>query len=443
MEGSLARLSHELSHRYTAHLMEKFLVTGGVPLRGEVPIAGAKNAVLKLMAAATLTEEPTVLRNVPRISDVAILRRAMGDIGFSVSRLDGEGLQIEAREADWPFVPLEAAAKMRSSFILLGPLLARFGRVIISNPGGDRIGRRPVDLHVDAMCRLGAEIEYKNGYYFAKAPRGLRAATIPFPYVTVMGTENTMLAATLARGTTVIENAAAEPETEDLANMLRAMGARIERTAPHRLEIEGVDRLSGVEHSVMGDRLEAGTFAIAAAVTQGDVLMRGVEPRTLGAFLDVLERMGVPYETAEADGGALRVCGVEGYRAADVETAPYPGFATDLQAPLAVLMTQADGVSSIHETIYEDRLDYTMELVKMGAVIEVVDERRARIAGPTSLRGRELQIPDLRAGATLVLAALAAEQSSVIGGVEHVDRGYEQIEAKLLALGARISRIEA
>lgn len=423
--------------------MEKFLVTGGVPLRGDVQIAGAKNAVLKLMAAAVLSDQPSVLHNVPRISDVVILRQVMRDIGFDIGGVEDGSLTIQARDADWLFVPLEAAAKMRSSFILLGPMLARFGRVIISNPGGDRIGRRPVNLHVEAMQRLGAEIDYKNGYYFASAPRGLTGATIPFPYVTVMGTENAMLAATLARGTTVIENAAEEPETVDLARMLIAMGARIERTAPHRLEIEGVDRLHGAEHTVLGDRLEAGTFAIAAAVTGGDVRMRGVRPEHLGAFLDVLRRMGVPYETADDGEGSLRVCGADRYEAVDVETAPYPGFATDLQAPLAVLMTQADGVSLINETIYEDRLDYTRELVKMGAVIEVLDERRARVAGPTPLRGREVQIADLRAGATLVLAALAAETSSVIGGVQHVDRGYEQIESKLVGLGARISRIEA
>jgi UDP-N-acetylglucosamine 1-carboxyvinyltransferase len=345
-----------------------------------------------------------------------------------------------ARNADWRFVPLEAAMKMRSSFILLGPMLTRFGRVIISNPGGDRIGRRPVDLHVQAMERLGAQIEYKNGYYFAKAQDGLRGARIEFPYVTVMGTENALLAAVLARGTTVIENAAQEPETNDLVAMLCAMGARIERTAPHRLEIEGVERLSGTEHRVMGDRLEAGTFAIAAAVTGGSITLHGAEPGHLGAFLEVLGQMGVPFERTD-DG--LRVGSADGYRPAAVETAPYPGFATDLQAPLAVLMTQADGDSSIHETIYEDRLDYTMELVKMGAVIEVVDERHACIAGPTTLHGREVQIADLRAGSTLVLAALAAEETSVISGVEHVDRGYERIEAKLVQLGAKIQRIDA
>jgi UDP-N-acetylglucosamine 1-carboxyvinyltransferase len=420
--------------------MQKFIVTGGSPLRGSVRIAGAKNAVLKLMAAAVLTDAPVRLHNVPKISDVMIMRETMADIGFAVRRVNGDALEITAGDADWLFVPLEAAMKMRSSFILLGPLLTRFGQVIISNPGGDRIGRRPVDLHVAAMESLGATIEYKNGYYFARAPRGLRGARIAFPYVTVMGTENALLAAVLARGTTVIDNAALEPETDDLVAMLCSMGARIERTAPHRLEIEGVDGLRGAEHRVIGDRLEAGTFAIAAAVTGGEVEMQGLDPGHLGSFLDVLGSMGVPYETTD---GGLRVGAAGSYRCCDVETAPYPGFATDLQAPLAVLMTQADGDSRIHETIYEDRLDYTMELVKMGAVIEVEDQHTACIAGPTQLHGREVTIADLRAGATLVLAALAADETSVISGVEHVDRGYEQIEAKLVALGAQIHRIDA
>ena len=432
MEGSLALVVP----------MQKFIVTGGTPLYGEVGIAGAKNAVLKLMAAAALTEERCVLHNVPRISDVAILREVMGDIGFDVRRSNGDSLEIEAVEAKWLFVPLEAAAKMRASFMLLGPLLGRFGRVIIPNPGGDRIGRRPVDLHVAAMEQLGATVAYRNGYYFAEAPAdGLRGGRISFPDVTVMGTENAMLAASLAHGATVIENAAAEPEVDDLIEMMRGMGARIERTAPRRIEIEGVPRLHGVEHSVIGDRLEAETFAIAAAVTRGDVTMTGVDPVHLAAFLDVLERVGVPFETGE---GQLRVRGShDRYRPVAVETRPYPGFATDFQAPLAVLLTQADGESTIHETIYEDRLDYTRELCKMGATIEVLDERRALIVGPTSLRGADVEIADLRAGATLVLAALAAEGTSTITGVEHVDRGYEHIEAKLVALGAQIHRAEA
>ncbi len=426
--------------------MQKFIVTGGAPLHGEVRIAGAKNAVLKLMAASVLTDEPCLLHNVPRISDVMIMRETIGDIGFDVRRVGADSLRITATDANWLFVPLEAAAKMRASFILLGPLLARFGHVIISNPGGDRIGRRPVNLHVAAMESLGASIEHKNGYYFASAPSGLRGATISFPYVTVMGTENALLAAVLAHGTTVIENAAQEPEVDDLIAMLRSMGARIERVAPHRLEIEGVARLGGVEHTVTGDRLEAGTFAIAAAITGGDVTVRGVAPEHLASFLEVLDRMGVPVDLigpSETDAGGLRIRSAAAYAPAAIETQPYPGFATDLQAPLAVLMTQADGVSTIHETIYEDRLDYTTELAKMGAVIEILDERHCRIAGPTPLHGREVTITDLRAGATLILAALAASETSVISGVEHVDRGYEHIESKLVALGAQIHRIDA
>jgi UDP-N-acetylglucosamine 1-carboxyvinyltransferase len=423
--------------------MDRFIVEGGNPLRGEVRVAGAKNAVLKMMAAAILTDEPVVLRNVPRISDVAIMRETMADIGFGWTDVDEHTIELSARGPEWLFVPLEAAMKMRSSFILLGPLLARHGRVIISNPGGDRIGRRPVDLHVGAMQTLGASIEYRNGYYFARADR-LRGARISFPYITVMGTENAVLAACLADGTTVIENAAREPEVDDLIAMLRTMGARIERTAPHVVEVEGVRSLRGVEHAVIGDRIEAGTFAVAAASTGGEVSITGFDAAHLGAFADVLTQMGVELEGLDADGpkGVLVRGGSAGsVQPVAVETQPYPGLATDLQAPLAVLMTQAGGESSIHETIYSDRLEYAAELVKMGAVIEVSDARHARVAGPTPLHGRMVQIPDLRAGATLVLAALAAEGTSTISGVEHVDRGYEAFEAKLVDLGARISRV--
>jgi UDP-N-acetylglucosamine 1-carboxyvinyltransferase len=422
--------------------MQKFVITGGQPLSGTVRIAGAKNAVLKMMAAAALTDQPVSLRNVPKISDVTILREVMTDIGFEVKRSNGDGLELRAVEATWPFVPLEAAAKMRASFILLGPMLGRFGRVILPNPGGDRIGRRPVDYHVTAMEALGATIEYRNGYYYASAPSGgLTGARIEFPEVTVMGTENAIMAAALARGTTVIDNAALEPEVDDLISMLCGMGARIERTAERRVEVEGVPSLTGVDHRVLGDRLEAGTFAIAAAITRGSVTLDGIDPDHLGAFLEAGTRMGVSFET---DGGELHVGPADGsLRAIDVRTDPYPGFATDFQAPFSVLMSQAEGTSHIHETIFEDRLDYTRELLRMGADIEVVDERHARITGPTPLHAAEVEIADLRAGATLILAALTASGTSVISGVEHVDRGYQQIEAKLVALGAQINRIEA
>lgn len=424
--------------------MQKFVITGGTPLRGEVHIAGAKNAVLKLMAAAVLTNERCTLHNVPKISDVAILREVMSGIGFMVKRSDGESLEIEAADAQDLHVPLEAAQKMRASFILLGPMLARFGRVSLPSPGGDRIGRRPVDLHVAALQQMGATITYRDGNYAASAPDGgLRGAHVTFPQVTVMGTENVVLAATLARGTTVIDNAALEPETDDLIAMLRAMGARIARTAERRIEVQGVERLSGAEHRVIGDRLEAETFAVGAAITGGDVLMTGIDPSHLGSFLGVCERMGLDHRT-DADAATLRVCGATGsLRPVDVETAPYPGFSTDYQAPLSVLMTQAQGVSTIHETIFEDRLEHVHELQRMGAQIEVLDERRARVVGPTPLVGAEVTITDLRAGATLILAALAASGTSTISGIEHVDRGYEQIEAKLVALGAQINRIDA
>ena len=357
----------------------------------------------------------------PRISDVAILREVLTDIGFDVRRANGDALELRAGEAEWPFVPLEAAIKMRASFILLGPMLARFGKVILPNPGGDRIGRRPVDYHVTAMERMGATIVYRNGYYFAAAPPGgLRGARVDFPVVSVMGTENAMMAATLAKGTTVMDNAALEPEVDDLIAMLCSMGARIERTAERRIEIEGVDRLGGAEHRVLGDRLEAETFAIAAAITRGEVTLRGVDPAHLGAFLDVCERMGVAYETDAANASiTIRATDGQTLRAIDVRTDPYPGFATDFQAPLSVLMTQAEGVSTIHETIFEDRLDHLRELVRMGAGIELLDERHARITGPTQLHGAEVGIADLRAGATLILAALTATGTSVISGIEH------------------------
>ncbi len=424
--------------------MQKFVITGGVPLHGEVRIAGAKNAVLKMMAASVLTDAPMRLRNVPRISDVTLMREVMTDIGIDVRRTDADGLELRALDATWPFVPLEAAQRMRASFILLGPMLARFGRVILPNPGGDRIGRRPVDLHVAALERLGATIEYRNGYYYASAPaEGLRGAHIEFPTVTVMGTENVLLAATLARGTTVIDNAALEPEVNDLIDMLSAMGAHVERGEGRRITIEGVDRLGGVEHRVMGDRLEAETFAIAAAITGGTVTLKGVNPTHLASFLEVAERVGLNL-VADAASSSIAVRPHDGaLRGTDVETAPYPGFATDYQAPLSVLLTQAAGTSTIHETIFEDRMDHVRELVRMGAEIQLLDDRTARISGPTPLRGAEVVIADLRAGATLILAALAASGTSVIDGIEHVDRGYEQIEAKLVALGAQINRIEA
>ncbi len=420
---------------------EVFRVEGGRPLTGTVPISGAKNAALKLLAAATLTGERCRLTNVPEIEDVRAMTETLRDLGVVVDHPADNVYEIASGDVEWLFVPLEAAARMRASFILLGPLLARFGRVIISNPGGDRIGRRPVDLHVDAMRALGASIEYRNGYYFATAPGRLRGAEVTFPFVSVMGTENAMLAATLAEGHTVIRPAAQEPEVDDLISFLQQMGAEVERTHPDTIEVEGRKRLRGADHRVIPDRIEAGTFVIAAAVTGGRIRLEGAPCEHLGSFLETMGRVGVGVscgvDTIDVDGTALAS---SGFRACDIETAPYPGLATDLQPPTAVLLTQATGVSQVHEAIFEDRLEWLSEVRRMGASVEVLDPHHATITGPSRLVGTEVEIGDLRAGASLILAALAAQGTTTIQGAHHVHRGYENIERKFLDLGASISR---
>jgi len=421
---------------------ELFRVKGGTVLSGTVAISGAKNAALKLLAASTLTGERCRLTNVPEIEDVRVMAETLRDLGVVVDHPAPNVYEIASGDVEWLFVPLEAAAKMRASFILLGPLLARFGRVIISNPGGDRIGRRPVDLHVDAMRALGASIEYRNGYYFATAPGRLRGGEVTFPFVSVMGTENAMLAATLAEGKTVIRPAAQEPEVDDLIDFLQQMGAAVLRTAPDVIEVEGRKRLRGAQHAVVPDRIEAGTFIVAAAVTGGRITLQGAPCDHLGTYLETLGRIGVGIscgtDTIEVDGTALHA---GGYRACDVATAPYPGLATDLQPPTAVLLTQATGVSRVNETIYEDRLEWLAEVRRMGARVDLPDPRNAVITGPSALHGMEVEIGDLRAGASLILAALAAEGTTVIHGAHHVRRGYENIEGKFRDLGASIARI--
>ena len=421
---------------------EVFRVEGGRPLEGTVPISGAKNAALKMLAAATLTGERCTFRNVPEIEDVRVMAETLRDLGVVVDHPEPNVYEVASGDVEWLFVPLEAAAKMRASFMLLGPLLARFGRVIISNPGGDRIGRRPVDLHVDAMRSLGAQIDYRNGYYFATAPGRLRGTEIRFPFVSVMGTENAILAATLADGHTVIRPAAQEPEVDDLIAFLQKMGASVERTWPDTVEVEGKRRLRGAEHRVIPDRIETGTFLIAAAVSGGRLRLEGAACDTLGEFLDVLRHVGV---RVDCDSGTIDVdatqVGPGAFRPCDVQTAPYPGLATDLQPPTSVLLTQAAGRSTVHEAIFEDRLEWLGELRRMGAEIELLDERRAAITGPSNLRGADVEIGDLRAGASLILAALAAEGTTTIHGAHHVHRGYEDIQRKFLDVGARIERI--
>jgi len=421
---------------------EVFRVEGGHALSGVVPISGAKNAALKLLAAATLTGERCRFTNVPEIEDVRVMAETLRDLGVVVDHPADNVYEVASGDVEWLFVPLEAAARMRASFMLLGPLLTRFGRVIISNPGGDRIGRRPVDLHVEAMRALGASIEYRNGYYFATSPGRLRGGEVRFPFVSVMGTENAMLAATLAEGTTVIRPAAQEPEVDDLIAFLQAMGAAVERTFPDTIEIEGRKRLRGAEHRVIPDRIEAGTFITAAAVTGGKVTLQGAPCDHLEAFIAAADRVGVGLgcgaDTIEVDGSALHA---GGYTATDIETAPYPGLATDLQPPTSVLLSQATGVSHVHEAIFEDRLEWLSEVRRMGATVEMPDAHHATIHGPAKLVGAEVEIGDLRAGASLILAALAAEGTTTIHGAHHVHRGYENIEGKFLELGARIERL--
>jgi UDP-N-acetylglucosamine 1-carboxyvinyltransferase len=420
---------------------EVFVVHGGRPLGGSVTISGAKNAALKVLAAATLTGERCRFTNVPEIADVHVMAETLEHLGVVVDHPEPGVYEVAAGDIDWLFVPLEAAARMRASFILLGPLLTRLGRVIVSNPGGDRIGRRPVDLHVDAMRALGAEIEYRYGYYYAKAPGRLRGGEVRFPVVSVMGTENAMLAATLAEGRTTIQPAAQEPEVDDLIGFLQAMGANVERTRPDTIEVNGKRRLRGADHRVLPDRIETGTFVVATAVTGGRVHLESAACDHLGEFLEILGRAGVSVAcgrgTVDVDATGI---GPGAFRPVDIRTAPYPGLATDLQPPTCVLLTQADGRSSVNETIFEDRLEWLAELRRMGARVTIADDHNATIEGPTTLHPAELEIGDLRAGASLILAALAADGVSTIRGAHHVHRGYENIDGKFAELGARIER---
>jgi len=420
---------------------EAFRIEGGRPLRGTVHVSGAKNAALKLLAAAVLTGERCRFENVPEIEDVRALTEVLTDLGVVVDHPAHGVYEIAAGDVDWLFIPLEAAAKMRASFILLGPLLARFGHVIISNPGGDRIGRRPVNLHVDAMRAMGAEIDYRNGYYYAKAPGRLRGGEVRFPQVTVMGTENAMLAATLADGHTIIRPAAQEPEVDDLIEFLVQMGADVQRTFPDTIEVHGKRRLRGANHTVVPDRIETGTFLIAAAITGGKLTLENAACNHVGALVELMGRVGVPVacgRTAiEIDATGLRPGDL---RAVDIETAPYPGLATDVQPPTCVLLTQATGTSRVHEAVFEDRIEWLAELRKLGARIDIEDAHHASIHGPARLHGAEASISDLRAGASLILAALAADGQSLIHGAHHVHRGYENIDRKFQQLGASIVR---
>lgn len=415
--------------------MDKLVIQGGRPLKGEVGISGAKNATLPLMAAALLTDEPLVLSNVPALADI---RSMAGLVGHHGARVDttGHGLALHARNITDTTAPYDIVRKMRASILVLGPLLARAGHARVSLPGGCAIGNRPIDLHLKGLKALGAEIELAEGYVEARANGGLEGAVVPLPFASVGATENLMMAASLTRGTTVIENAAREPEISDLAACLAAMGAGISGAGTERIEIEGRDTLSGARHRVIADRIEAGSYAVAAAITGGDLILAGAEPETMRATIAALEEAGA--ETSELPAG-LHVRGDSATRGVDITTQPYPGFPTDMQAQLMALMALSDSASVITETIFENRFMHVSELARMGADITVTGAS-ATIRGVRALTGAAVMATDLRASMSLVLAGLAAEGETVIHRVYHLDRGYERLEEKLRGVGADIAR---
>lgn len=427
--------------------MDRIRIVGGRPLVGSIPISGAKNATLPLMIASLLTDEVLVLENVPRLADVALLQRILGNHGVDVmiggkrpgdTEYEGQTLHISAKRIVDSTAPYELVAKMRASFWVIAPLIARMGEARVSLPGGCAIGTRPVDLLVMALQRLGAEIEIDRGYVVARAPKGLRGGEIVFPKVTVGGTHTAVMAATLADGVTEIENAACEPEIVDLADCLNKMGAKITGAGTNHIVITGVPRLSGARHRVLPDRIETGTYAMAVAMAGGDVLLQGARPELLQAALDVLVRAGAEIFTTNA--GVRITRNGSGLAPVQVTTEPFPGFPTDLQAQLMALMTRASGTSHITETIFENRFMHVQELARLGARIRLEGET-ATIDGVPQLKGAPVMATDLRASVSLVIAALAAEGETMVNRVYHLDRGFERLEGKLAACGAEIERL--
>jgi UDP-N-acetylglucosamine 1-carboxyvinyltransferase len=411
-------------------------IEGGVPLRGEIAASAAKNAALPALAAALLTAEPVRLDNVPALADVATVRSLLERLGAEIRGEPDGGTRVQVRRVTSHEAPYELVSTMRASVLVLGPLLARTGLARVALPGGCAIGVRPIDQHLKGLGRLGAEIDIRSGYVEARASR-LKGARITTDLVTVTGTENLMMAATLAEGTTVIENAAREPEVADLAGLLSAMGARIEGAGTERIEIQGVGELAGARHRIIPDRIEAGTLLVAGAITGGDVTVTGVVPRHLSATLAKLEECGIALTVGE---DRVRCQGPPRPRPADLITSPYPGFATDMQAQMMALLGLADGLSRITETIFENRFMHAAELCRMGARI-LTEGSTAVVRGVPAYQGAPVMATDLRASASLVLAGLAARGTTEVSRVYHLDRGYERLETKLRALGARIERV--
>ncbi len=418
--------------------MDKLAIIGGRPLYGSIPISGAKNSALKVMAAALLSDEPLTLNNVPRLADVDMLLRLLEQHGAAAD-FNGSTLRLHASAITSTEAPYDLVRKMRASFNVLGPLLARERKAKVSLPGGCAIGARPVDLHLKALTAMGAQIDLDEGYVIAEAPTGLHGAHVTFPFVSVGATEHSMLAAVLAKGETLIENAAREPEIADLADCLNAMGANITGAGTSKIKVQGVDRLHAAEHDVLPDRIETGAYAMAVAATGGELTLTGARAELLGAAWAALEETGV--ELDEVDGGVrIRRNGAR-CKAVDIVTQPFPGFPTDLQAQFMALMATADGVSTIKETIFENRFMHAPELGRMGAKISV-DGQTATVRGVERLKGAPVMATDLRASMSLVIAGLAAEGQTMVNRVYHLDRGFERLEEKLQACGALIERVK-
>ena len=418
--------------------MDKLAIIGGRQLFGEIPISGAKNSALKLMAASLLTDEALTLHNVPRLADVEMLIRLLEQHGTVVTFEDAT-LRLHAATITSTEAPYDLVRKMRASFNVLGPLLARERKAKVSLPGGCAIGARPVDLHLKALEAMGAKIELDEGYVFAEVPDGLKGADIALPFVSVGATEHTMLAASLADGETTIANAAREPEIADLADCLNAMGAKITGAGESTITIEGVDRLHGATHRVLPDRIETGAYAMAVGATGGELTLTGARGDLLGAALPVLQEAGLEIEDLD---NALRVKrNGKGVNAVDIVTQPFPGFPTDLQAQFMAMMATAEGVSTIKETIFENRFMHAPELARMGANISV-DGQTATVRGQARLKGAPVMATDLRASMSLVIAGLAAEGQTMINRVYHLDRGFERLEEKLSECGALIERVK-
>ena len=419
--------------------MDSIIVTGNGALSGQIPIAGAKNACLTLMPATLLSEEPLTLTNAPRLSDIKTMTLLLQSLGAEVTSLqEGRVIAMSSHAISNHKADYDIVRKMRASILVLGPLLAREGHAVVSLPGGCAIGARPVDLHLRALEALGAEMELCDGYVHARAPKGLKGGIIEFPFVSVGATENAMMAATLARGTSLIRCAAREPEIVDLARCLRAMGAQIDGEGTDTITVEGVDRLNGATHQVVTDRIELGTYMLAPAICGGEVELLGGKRELLGAFCDKLEEAGISIEETETGLTVRRTANA--IRAVDVATAPYPGFPTDLQAQMMALLATADGVSTLEERIFENRFMHAPELMRMGAKIDV-QGGTAHVTGIEKLRGAPVMATDLRASVSLILAGLAAEGEPVVSRVYHLVRGYEHVVGKPSAVGAKIERI--